>query len=81
MQMARYPVDPPLTQIGATELSAVGPLIVPLVTHQCKKCSDDYEGFFRSGSIICKYSNKLILGIRYAQPIFKHRICPVCNNL
>ena len=53
MQMARYHFDPPLTQIGATELSAVGPFIVPLITRQCKKCSDDYEGFFRSGSIIC----------------------------
>ena len=39
MQMARYHVNPPFAQIGGHRISAVGLLIVSLVTRHCKKHS------------------------------------------
>ena len=39
MQMARYHVNPPFTQIGGHRISAVGLLIVSPDTQQCKKHS------------------------------------------
>ena len=39
MQMACYHVNPPFAQIGGHRISAVGLLIVSLVTRHCKKHS------------------------------------------